>query len=79
MAKQRVVIVDTVTHDKGCASVVDSERSTKNINEAITKLDQDGFRVIQIATIGGADEFLQSKDQPILHFTSAILLLAEKE
>lgn len=79
MAKQRVVIVDTVTHDKGCASIVDSEKSTEKINEAIAKLDQEGFRVIQIATIGGADEFLPSKDQPILHFTSAILLLAERE
>lgn len=79
MAKQRVVIVDMVTHDKGCASVVDSKKSTENINRAIEKLNQEGFQVSQIATIGGDDEFLQSVDKPVLHFTSAIALLAEQE
>jgi len=79
MAKQRVVIVDMVTHDKGCASIVDSEKSTENINKAIEKLNQEGFQVSHVVAINGSDEFLQSVDKPILHFTSSILLLAEQK
>jgi len=79
MAKQRVVIVDMVTHDKGCASIVDSEKSTENINKAIEKLNQEGFQVSHVVAIDGSDEFLQSTDKPILHFTSSILLLAEQK
>jgi len=79
MAKQRVVIVDMVTPDHGCASIFDSDKSTENINKAIEKLNQEGFQVSHVVAINGCDEFLQSVDKPILHFTSSILLLAEQK
>ncbi len=79
MAKQKVVIVDTAFHSKGCASVVDSTKSAEAINEAIAKLNLDGFRISHIATINGSDEFLMPDNKPIVHFTSGILLLAEQE
>ena len=78
MTEQKIVIVD-MAHHGAADAIVDSKKSTEMLNKAIAELNQEGFRVSQIAPISGADEFSLGKDLPILHFTTGIVLLAEKE